>query len=310
MDTRINIQMPDRQGFNLNRLNAGRILMWVVLGLALFVTLFPLWWVLRTALTAPKLVYFDIDTLLPVQPTMDNFLRVTGLMDPETARRISGSQFSINFLIAFRNTMLFAGVITVSQVFFSAMASYAFGRLDFPLRNAIFSLYVSALMVPSVVTLIPNFVLMKNLGWVGTIQGMWAPFLLMTPFAVFFLRQFFLGINRELEDAAKIDGAGTFTIFWRIILPISQAPLATLSVITFIFYWNEYLWPLIIGGGVEQTRVMTVALGIFRSQNPSQGAPDWSGLMAAAVLAIIPALILLVLLGRRLLDSIRFTGIR
>jgi len=284
--------------------------MWGVLGVFIFITLFPLWWVLRTALTAPKLVYFNTNTLLPVQPTMVNFLRVTGLLDPKTAMEISGSQFSINFLLAFRNTVLFAGVITLFQVLFSATAAYAFARLDFPLRNFIFSLYISALMVPAVVTLIPNFILMRSLGWVGTMQGMWAPYILMTPFAVFFLRQFFLGINRELEDAAKIDGAGIFSTFWRIILPISQAPMATLAVITFIFYWNEYLWPLVIGGGVVQTRVMTVALGIFRSQNPSQGAPDWSGLMAAAVLAIIPALVLLVSMGRRLLDSIRFTGIK
>jgi multiple sugar transport system permease protein len=284
--------------------------MWAILGVFIFITLFPLWWILRTALTAPKLVYFNTDTLLPVQGTMANFLRVTGLMDPETAMKISGSQFSINFLVAFRNTILFAGVITLCQVFFSAMAAYAFARLDFPLRNFTFSLYISALMVPSVVTLIPNFILMKTLGWVGTMPGMWAPFILMTPFAVFFLRQFLLGVNRDLEDAAKIDGAGIFATFVRIILPISQPALVTLGVITFIFYWNEYLWPLVIGGGVAQTRVMTVALGIFRSQNPSQGAPDWSGLMAAAILAIIPALILLIALGRRLLDSIRFTGIK
>jgi len=240
---------------------------------------------------------------------MVNFLRVTGLMDPQTAIEISGSQSSINFLVSFRNTILFAGVITLFQVVFSAMAAYAFARLDFPLRNFIFSLYISALMVPAVVTLIPNFILMRSLGWVGTMQGLWAPYILMTPFAVFFLRQFFLEINRELEDAAKIDGAGPFATFWRIILPISQPPLMTLAVITFINYWNDYLWPLVIGGALPQTRVITVALGVFRSQN-SAGPPDWSGLMAAAVLAIIPAVILLVALGRRLLDSIRFTGIK
>jgi multiple sugar transport system permease protein len=297
-------------GLKRKRLSLGRVLMWAVLGLMIFITLFPLWWVIRTALTAPKLVYFDINTLLPVQATMANFLRVTGLMSPEMALKISGSAFSINFPLAFLNTIEFAGVITVFQVFFSATAAYAFARLHFPLRDFLFSLYVSALMVPAIVTLIPNFVLMKDLGWVGTMQGMWAPYILMTPFAVFYLRQFFLGISRDLEDAAKIDGAGTFTTFWRIILPISRASLATLAMITFIFYWNEYLWPLVVSGGMEKTRVITVALGIFRSQNPSQGAPDWSALMAAAILAIIPVLILLVAMGRRLLDSIRFTGIK
>ena len=291
-------------------LNIGKNFMWVVLGLMIFITLFPLWWVLRTALTAPRLVYFNIDTLLPVQATMDNFLRVTGLMDPDKALEISGSQFSVNFIVALGNTLLFAGVITLSQVFFSSMAAYAFARLKFPLRNFIFSSYISALMVPSIVTLIPNFILIRKLGWVGTMQGMWAPFFLMTPFAVFYLRQFFLGINRDLEDAAKVDGANHFVIFSRIILPMSRAPLTTLGLITFITYWNEYLWPLIVGGSRPETRVITVALGIFRSQNPSQGAPDWSALMAAAVLAIIPVVLLLIFLGRQLLNSIRFTGIK
>lgn len=290
--------------------NMGKVVMWAILGIIIFITLFPLWWVLRTALTAPKLVYFNIDTILPVQPTMDNFLRVTGLMDPARAIEISGSQSSVNFAVAFSNTIIFAGVITLSQVLFSAMAAYAFARLQFPLRNFIFSLYVSALMVPVIVTLIPNFILIRSLGWVGTMQGMVAPFLLMTPFAVFYLRQFFLGINREIEEAAKIDGASPFTTFWRIILPISRAPLMTLAVITFITYWNEYLWPLIVGGGQPETRIMTVALGIFRSQNPSQGAPDWSGLMAAAILAIIPVVLLLIFLGRQVLNSIKFSGVK
>lgn len=228
--------------------NFGKIVMWIILGIVMFVTLFPLWWVLRTALSAPKMVYFNIDQLLPVQTTFDNFLRVTGLMDPAKALEISGSQSSVDFSLAFRNTVLFAGIITFSQVFFSSMAAYAFARLDFPMRNFIFGLYISALMVPFIVTLIPNFILIRTLGWVGTMQGMVAPFLLMTPFAVFYLRQFFLGINREIEEAAKIDGASTFTTFWRIILPVSRAPLMTLAVITFIAYWNEYLWPLVVGG--------------------------------------------------------------
>lgn len=290
--------------------NIGKVIMWAILGIIMFITLFPLWWVVRTALTAPKMVYFNIDTILPVQSTLDNFLRVTGLMDPAKALEISGSQSSVNFGLALRNTVLFAGVITISQVFFSSMAAYAFARLKFPFRNLIFSLFIAALMVPFIVTLIPNFILIRNLGWVGTMQGMWAPFFLMTPFAVFYLRQFFLGINREIEESAKIDGAGTFTTFWRIILPISRAPIATLAVITFITYWNEYLWPLVVGGSRPETRIMTVALGIFRSQNPSQGAPDWSGLMAAAILAIIPVVILLIFLGRRLLNSIQFTGVK
>ena len=164
-------------------------------------------------------------------------------------------------------------------------------------------------MVPGIVTLIPNFILMRQIGWIGTFQGMVAPFLLMTPFAVFFMRQFFMGINKEVEEAALIDGANRFMIFWRVVLPIAQSQLVTLGVITFIASWNDYLWPLIVGGQNDSTRVLTVALGVFRYQT-SYGAPDWSGLMTSTTLAIIPSILVFVFLGRRLLDSIGFSGIK
>jgi multiple sugar transport system permease protein len=130
----------------------------------------------------------------------------------------------------------------------------------------------------------------------------------MAPFAIFFLRQFFLGINRELEEAAKLDGASLLGVFWRIILPLSVPPMATLGILTFIGTWNDYLWPLLIGKD-ESVRVLTVALGIFRSQTP-QGAPDWGGLMAGTLLSIIPSVALFLVLGRRVVNAIQFTGIK
>jgi multiple sugar transport system permease protein len=163
-------------------------------------------------------------------------------------------------------------------------------------------------MIPAIVTLIPNYILIRNLGWLNTFQGIVAPYLLMSPFAVFFLRQFFLGVNREIEEAAKIDGASLFGIFARIIVPISGPPLATLGILTFIGTWNEYLWPLLVGQD-ENVRVLTVALGIFRSQTP-QGAPDWGGLMAGAILSILPSIALFLILGRRAINSIQFSGIK
>ncbi len=123
------------------------------------------------------------------------------------------------------------------------MSAYAFARLKFPGRNLIFFLYLSALMVPGIVLFIPNFVLIQQLGWLNTFQGMVAPYLLMTPFAVFFLWQFFLSLPLELEEAARLDGASPFGIFWRIVLPISQTPLATLAILTSINMWNDYFWP-------------------------------------------------------------------
>jgi len=199
-------------------------------------------------------------------------------------------------------------LIVAGQLLFSSLAAYAFARLRFPLRDQIFFLYIVALMIPAIVTLIPNYILIRNLGWLNTFQGIVAPYLLMSPFAVFFLRQFFLGVNREIEEAAKIDGASLFGIFARIIVPISGPPLATLGILTFIGTWNEYLWPLLVGQD-ENVRVLTVALGIFRSQTP-QGAPDWGGLMAGAILSILPSIALFLVLGRRAINSIQFSGIK
>lgn len=289
-------------------INWGRLLVWLVMIVILFITLFPLWWVLRTALTESKLVFSEAGSLLPPGFTLANFQRVLGLLDTEAAIAAGGTGQAINFFLFLRNSFIVATTITLGQVFFSATAAYAFARLRFPFRDQLFFLYISALMVPAIVTLIPNFILIRRLDWLDTFAGVVAPYFLMTPFAVFFLRQFFLGISREIEESAKIDGASTFTIFWRIILPVSQPPLMTLSIITFITAWNEYLWPLVVGKD-EGVRVLTVALGIFRSQTP-QGAPDWSGLMAGTTLAIIPTVVLFLLLGRRVLDSIQFTGIK
>jgi multiple sugar transport system permease protein len=165
-----------------------------------------------------------------------------------------------------------------------------------------------ALMVPPIFTLLPNFALVKSLGWIGSFEGLIAPSVLMTPFAVFFLRQFFLGISRELEEAAIIDGAGHIRIFFQIILPLSVAPITTLALLTFINAWNEYFWPLLVAQN-DNVRVLTVALGVFKSQTP-QGSPDWAGLMAAALVAALPIMVLFGVFGRKIVNSIQFSGIK
>jgi multiple sugar transport system permease protein len=188
------------------------------------------------------------------------------------------------------------------------MAGYAFARLRFPGRDLVFSLLIAALMVPPIFTLLPNFTLVKSLGLIDTFAGMVAPSLLMTPFAVFFLRQFFLSVPREVEEAAVIDGAGRWGIFWRVVMPMSRGPLITIALTTSVWAWKDFLWPLLVGRG-EQTRVLTVALGVFLQQSPNT-QPDWTGLMAASVLSVLPVLALLVFLGKRLVQSLNFTGIK
>ena len=289
-----------------SKIKWGRILAWSVMGLLIFVTLFPIWWVLRTALSDPGLIYTDTSSLLPVGFTFNNFARVLGLLSTEEAIAAGGTGQSINFFLFLRNSFIVTTLTVVGQIFFSAMAAYAFARLQFPYREQIFFLYVAALMVPGIVILIPNFVLIRNLDWLDTFQGIIAPRFLMTPFAVFFMRQFFLTINREVEEASLIDGAGYFRAFWSLILPMSVAPITTLGILTYLLEWNEYLWPFLVGRD-ESVRVLTVALGVFRSQTP-QGAPDWGGLMAGTVIAMIPILILFGLTARKAIDSIGFSG--
>ncbi|HWQ12228.1 MAG TPA: carbohydrate ABC transporter permease [Roseiflexaceae bacterium] len=288
------------------RVKAGRILAWASLILMLLIILVPFYWMFRTALSTNKALFANPSAFLPPEVTMVNFARVLGMVDTQTAMAAGGSGQALNFWRYLVNSVIVTGLILIGQLFFSSLAAYAFARLQFPWREQVFFVYIAALMVPGIVTLIPNFVLIRSLNWLNTYQGIIAPYFLMSPFAVFFLRQFFLGINREVEEAAKIDGTSLFGIFWKIILPLSGPPLTTLAILTFISTWNEYLWPLLIGPD-DNMRVLTVALGVFRSQTP-QGAPDWSGLMAGALLSILPSLVLFFAMGRKAVDSIQFSG--
>jgi multiple sugar transport system permease protein len=286
----------------------GRTLAWALLILALVLTLFPFYWMIRTALTPAADLPTDTTAIWPHHATLINFERVLGLTSTAQDIAAGGSGATLDFLVSLRNSIIYAGLIAAGQTLFCAMAGYAFARLRFRGRDLLFGVFVMALMVPPIFTLLPNFALVKTLGWIGTFQGLIAPSLLMTPFAVFFLRQFFLSIPAEVEEAAALDGAGRLTQFWRVVLPMSRGPLFTIGLINAVWGWKDYLWPLLVGPD-QNTRVLTAALGIFLQQSPNS-APDWTGLMAAAVLAVVPVALLLVFFGRRLVESLNFTGIK
>lgn len=293
------------------RLNIGNLIVWLLIGLLLFITLFPFYWVVRTALSEPNSVYAYASDLLPHNATAFNFQRVLGVIDPETLVGQDTANLSagtLNFWIFLRNSVLVSGLITVGQTIFSAMAAYAFARLNFPFRNFLFIVYLTGLMVPGIVLFIPNFVFIRQLGWIGTFQGIIAPTFLMSPFAVFFLRQFFLSLNHDLEEAALLDGSSKFGVFWRVSMPLMTGPLLTMAVLIFVGSWNEYLWPFLVGRD-EEVRVLTVALSVFKSQTP-QGSPDWAGLMAGTVVSIVPTILLFIFFGRRVVDSIQFSGFK
>lgn len=283
-----------------------RAIGYAVLAVFCFISLLPIWMALKTALTLPADVFSSADQLGVNNMTGGNFLRVLGL--PTDIKPPANSGEPIDFLTALRNSVVYTGLLVSGQLFFSSLAAYAFARLRFPGRNAIFYTFIAATMIPSIVLFIPNFVLIRQLGLLNSFAGMVAPNLLMLPFAVFFLRQFFLSTPRELEEAARLDGLNWFRIYWHVALPLQRGPMATLAILLSIQAWNDFFWPFLVGQK-EEVRVMAVALANYQSQT-GQGQPDWTGLMAAVMLSIIPVLFLLVFFGRRIVESLQTSGMK
>lgn len=276
--------------------------------IVILITLFPIYWMFRTAFSNNRAMFAEPLSLLPVDFTFGPLKRVLGLATPEEAAAEGGSGASINFARYMLNSIAACTLITVLQVTFSSMAAYAFALLNWKGRDKVFAIFLIALMVPAIFTLLPNFILVKDLGLLNTILGIALPTMFMTPFAIFFLRQFFLGINRSIIEAAVIDGANQWRIFRTIVVPLAWPQIITLAILQFIQYWNDYLWPFLVGQS-EDSKLLTVGLGIFKSQTP-QGNPDWAGLMAGALVAAVPIFILMLVFGRKIVGSIQSSGVK
>ena len=288
------------------RMPVGRCLAWAALLAVLGVTLAPLGLVLITALQHPQSLLAQPGRWLPDHATLLNFKRVLGQVGLAESVALGGSGAEVNFLRALGNSLLFTSLVVVLQTTNSAMAAYAFARLQFPGKRLLFAATIGSMMLPGVVLFIPNFIMIKQLGLLNTMAGMVAPFCLISGFSIFFLRQFFLALPRDLEEAALLDGATPFCIFRRIVLPLSTTPLATVAMLAGIGAWNEFFWPFIVAPG-EDSQVLPVALQSFKSQTP-QGQPDWTGLMAAATLTLLPTLLLMLAFGRRVVESVQYSG--
>lgn len=286
------------------QLTAGRLTTYAMLGLFALVTLLPLWVAVKTAVASPETLYTHATDLWPRGVTLDNFRRVLGLLPADP--NIGTSH--VNFLRAMLNSVAYTAVVTVCQIAFSALAAYGFARLRFPGRDQLFFAMLCATMIPGVVMFIPNFILVKDLGWLNTFRGMVAPSIFMSPFSVFFLRQFFLTTPKELEEAARIDGASYLRTFLQVVLPVHRSAIATLAILVSINTWNDFFWPFLVARG-ENTRVMAVAMNAFRAQQAA-GVPDWTGLMACVVLSVLPVILLLVFLGRKVVESLQFSGLK
>ncbi len=291
-----------------SKISLGKVLAWAVMVLIILVTLFPFYWMLRTAFSTNTALAANATSLLPAELSLGGFKRVFGLQSTEEALAQGGSGASVNFWLFLLNSVITATTIAVCQTFFSATAAYAFARLRWRGRNVVFGFFIAGLMVPALFTLLPNFALIKQLGLIDTLLGVTLPSLFMTPFAIFFLRQFFMNIPTEVEEAALIDGASKVKIFFRVILPMASSSVITLGILTYISAWNDYFWPLMVSY-TDKSRVLTVALSVFRSQTPQSGT-DWAGLMAATLIAALPMLLLFMVFAKRIVNSIGFTGLK
>ncbi|WP_045296241.1 MULTISPECIES: carbohydrate ABC transporter permease [Streptomyces] len=204
------------------------------------------------------------------------------------------------------HTLAVAVIVTAGQVVFSALAAYALARLEFPGRDWLFWGYLATMMVPQMITLVPLFLMMREMGMVDTYAGLILPTVFGTPYGVFLVRQHFRTVPKDLEAAARIDGASTWTILVRIMLPLSRPILATLAIITFVNTWNNLIWPLIITNS-DRTRVITVGIAALQGEHVSD-LPHI--VLAGAALALLPLIAVFLLFQRHIVRSIALTGLK
>ncbi len=265
-----------------------RILSYVVLTLGAIVMIVPFLWMLSTAVKEPGAAFVYPPQWIPTVITGESFQAVW--------TKVPFGRYLLNSAVV-------AVGVTVAEVLTSALAAFAFARLRFPGRDRFFLLYLGTLMVPGQVTIIPNFIIMRHFGWINTYQGLIVP-AAFTAFGTFLLRQYFLSIPRELEEAARIDGATYFQVWWRIILPLARPALATLAVFSFMGSWNGFLWPFIMVSSPEM-RTLTVALRSFQSEYGT----EWSLLMAGSLIALLPMLLIFLAAQQYFVRGIATTGL-
>ncbi len=211
----------------------------------------------------------------------------------------------LRFSTYFFNSSVVAVVVTAGNLLFCSMLGYALAMLDFRGKRTVFTLVMATLMIPGVVTFVPLFVLVANAGLIDSLPGLILPFL-VSPFGVFLMRQFFLGLPRDLLDAGRVDGAGELRIFARIFLPLTGPALATLGILTFLGSWNNFLWPLVVAQ-TEAHYTLPVALALYST---GQNSTQYGLLLAGATVVVLPILVIFMIFQRRFIEGIATTGIK
>lgn len=266
----------------------GSWLLAIILVPTAILMLMPFIWMISTSLKGAAAVFEYPPNFIPNPVRWDNYQRLFEVLP---------------FARFFFNSFMVASAVTILQLVTCSMAAYAFARLRFPGRDALFLGYLGTLMIPAQVVIIPNFILLRYLGWIDTYQALILP-AAFSAFGTFLLRQYFLTIPRELEDAAVVDGANHFQIYARIILPLSGPALSALAIFTFLFNWNSFLYPLVV---TNSTRMSTLTVGLNTLQGQYNTA--WTLLMAGSVIALIPVLTVFIFAQRYFIKGITLTGI-
>lgn len=261
----------------------------LVLIAASIVALSPFVWMVATSLKGPAEVLTSSPTFFPVEWRWGNYVEAFS---------------EIPFARFYFNTVFVTVLRVMGQLIISSVAAYAFARMRFPGRNLIFLAVLAVLMVPSQVTLIPNYVLLKNLGWLDTYQGLIIPSL-FSAFGTFLLRQFFKTLPQDMLDAAVLDNCNPIQEFWYIALPLARPVLIAFGVIVTLWSWNDFLWPLIVTSSTNM-QMLSVGLAYFQTQYVT----NYAVMMAAATLSMLPIIVVFVIAQRYLIEGITMTGLK
>ncbi|WP_268827808.1 carbohydrate ABC transporter permease [Tetragenococcus koreensis] len=265
-----------------------KVFVGVLLAVFGFATFFPFLWMIFSSLKTNAEINQLVPTLLPKQATLDNFKELFVRM---------------NFDVYLRNTLIVTACSFIGMIF-NAMAGYGFSKFDFKGRNGLFLLVLATMMIPGQVTMIPVYLLLNSVGLTNTLVGIVLPGL-VNAFGIFLFRQFMGNISDEMLEAARLDGASEWYIFWKLILPLSRPVLAVQGILTFIGGWNSFLWPLIIAND-EKYYTLSVGLQLLQGQHGS----DYGLQMAGATFMVIPVLIIFMIFQKYILSGFNVSGMK
>lgn len=267
----------------------GYLIVYLILIMGIVITILPFVWMVLTSLKGQSEAVRVPPVIFPEVFRFENYLNVFD---------------KLPFAKMYLNTIISAIVTVAVQLLLCSMAAYAFGRIKFPGRNLMFGILLAVLMVPSSFFILPQYLIVQNMGLLNTIPALFIPNL-FSAFGTFLLRQFFMALPDELEDAARLDGCNHFMIYARIMLPLIRSGLVALGILTLRFAWNDLMWPLIVNTSTEK---MTLSAGLSFMQG--QYATDYPTMMAGAVMAVLPLLVMFAIFQKQFIEGVAMSGIK